>query len=225
MPREFHPLVREGGYREAEKFYILSYEGTTTEKKYFADLRNSIYFNDSGVIETIPLKRSVKQGSNPISVKQLLKEAKKEYNYKSTDEFWLIIDRDDWEHIHHINFDSLIEECDKEKNFFMALSNPCFELWLLLHLTRLDSYSEEELQLIYANKKISDKKNYIGEVLANCIADGRGYNKKPNPKIFLPKIYTAIKHARELALPHERYPKGVGSDVYKLVEKLVKPTK
>ena len=222
MPREFNPLIRPGGYREAEKFYILSYEGTTTEKKYFADLRNSIYFNDSGKIETIPLKRKANQGSNPISVKQLLKEAKKEYNFKSTDEFWLIIDRDDWENIHRIDFDLLIEECDKESNFFIALSNPCFELWLILHLTTLDIFSEEELAAIYENKKISDKKNYIDDILAKCIADGRGYNKKPNPKIFLPKLYHAIERASKLAVENERYPKAIGTDVYKLVARLAK---
>ncbi len=37
MPREFIPLVRKGGFLEAEKLYVLSYEGTLTEKKYFED--------------------------------------------------------------------------------------------------------------------------------------------------------------------------------------------
>jgi len=32
MPRESIPLVRLGGFTDAEKFYVLSYEGTKSEK-------------------------------------------------------------------------------------------------------------------------------------------------------------------------------------------------
>ena len=57
MPREPIPLVREGGFLEAEKMFILSYEGNVSEKKYFEDFRQSELFNDSGLIEVISLKR------------------------------------------------------------------------------------------------------------------------------------------------------------------------
>ena len=56
MPRERTPLVRKSGFLEAEKFYVLAYEGDVTEKKYFEDLRQSPMFNNSGSIETIPSK-------------------------------------------------------------------------------------------------------------------------------------------------------------------------
>lgn len=39
MPREPIPLVREGGFLEAEKMFVLSYEGKISEKKYFEDFR------------------------------------------------------------------------------------------------------------------------------------------------------------------------------------------
>jgi hypothetical protein len=51
MPREHNPLIRRSGFLQAEKFYILAYEGTVTERKYFEDLRLSALFNDSGKIE------------------------------------------------------------------------------------------------------------------------------------------------------------------------------
>lgn len=44
MPREAMSLVREGGFRNAEKFFILAYEGTVTEKRYFEGLRESTLF-------------------------------------------------------------------------------------------------------------------------------------------------------------------------------------
>ena len=41
MPREAQELVRQGGFKDAEKFFILSFEGTVTEKRYFESLRAS----------------------------------------------------------------------------------------------------------------------------------------------------------------------------------------
>lgn len=222
MPREFIPLLRHGGFTNAEKFYVLAFEGTVTERKYFEDLRSSTYFNDSGLIETIPLKRGPREGNNPLDVKKLLARTKREYNFRPTDEFWLIIDRDDWEKIHKIDLDKVVEECRDEQNFHIALSNPCFEFWLILHLAKLSDFSEEEKMKIYENASVSDKKNYVDVILADLIGDGRGYNKRPNPSIFLPLIKVAIKNASEIADPKSDYPKGLGSDVYKLVIKLLK---
>lgn len=222
MPREFIPLIRPGGFVNAEKFYILAFEGTVTERKYFEDLRASKYFNDSGQIETISLKRGLHDGNSPLDVKALLSKAKREYNFRPTDEFWLIIDRDDWERIHRIDIDQVIEDCRSEMNFNMALSNPCFEMWLLFHLKKLSDFSEEEQKKLYENAPVSDKKHYIDMVLANTIGDGRGYNKRPNPEIFLPRIRVAIINAIEVSEPGSYYPKKLGSDVYKLVEKLIK---
>lgn len=219
MPREPIPLVREGGFLEAEKMFVLSYEGKISEKKYFEDFRKSELFNDSGLIEVISLKRPTNRGSDPISVKKLLQEAKKEYQFKDTDEFWLIIDRDDWEEIHNHKFDKLVEDCKKENNFFLAMSNPCFEIWLILHLKDINEFDEEEKGRIMANAKISNSKNYIDTVLSEI--QGRGYNKRPNPQIFLPLTKTAIGRAKEIDIENQDYPKQLGTHIYKLIEKLM----
>ncbi len=218
MPRESIPLIRAGGFLEAEKLFILSYEGTVSEKKYFEDFRKSKLFNDSGLIEIISLKRTKKSGTDPISVKKLLQEAKREYRFKNTDEFWLVIDRDDWESIHHHNFDSLVLDCKAEENFFLAMSNPCFEIWLILHLKDINEFSEEEKQKLVENEKISNSKNYIDTVLSET--QGRGYNKRPNPMIFLPLTQVAIDRAKALDNGVEEYPINLGTHIYKLVEKL-----
>lgn len=187
MPRESTPLVRKSGFLEAEKFYILAYEGDVTEKKYFEDLRQSSMFNDSGSIETIPLKKEHNGGNSPLDVKKLLSKAKSEYNFRATDEFWLIIDRDDWEKIHHVDFNALYDDCEKEKNFFIALSNPCFEFWLILHLRKLEDIADSDREKILENAKVSVKHNYIDLYLADCIGDGRGYTKRPKASVFMPK--------------------------------------
>jgi hypothetical protein len=219
MPREPIPLIREGGFLEAEKMFVLSYEGNVSEKKYFEDFRRSGLFNNNGLIEIISLKRPSNRGSDPINVKKLLQEAKKEYRFKNTDEFWLIIDRDDWEIIHNHNFDKLVDDCKKEKNFFLAMSNPCFEIWLILHLKNINEYDADEKQRILKNEKISNSKNYIDKVLSEI--QGRGYNKRPDPRVFLPFTRTAIHRAKELDNKNEDYPKQLGTHIYKLIEKLI----
>lgn len=222
MPREFIPLIRRGGFESAEKFYILAFEGTVTERKYFEDLRASEYFNDSGLIETIPLRRGRRDGNSPVDVKALLSKTKREYNFRPTDEFWLIIDRDDWERIHKIDLNTVVEDCLRENIFHMALSNPCFEIWLILHLARLSDFTEDVQQKIFENAPVTDKKNFIDVVLADLIGDGRGYNKRPNPEVFLPRVYNAIAHAEEIADKESAYPKGIGTDVYMLVRRITK---
>lgn len=219
MPREPIPLIREGGFKEAEKLFILSYEGTVSEKKYFEDFRKSDIFNDSGLIEIISLKRPKDKGSDPINVKKLLQKAKREYRFKNTDEFWLIIDRDDWESIHNHNFESLVLDCKNENNFFLAMSNPCFEIWLILHLKDVNEFSDNEKQALLKNPKVRSSKNHIDKVLGDI--QGRGYNKRPNPNIFLPKTQLAIDRAKELDNNKEDYPSNLGSHIYKLVEKLL----
>jgi len=221
MPREPIALVRHGGFREAEKMFVLSYEGKRSEKKYFEDFRKSEIFNDSGLIEIISLKKPKNIGSDPISVKKLLHEAKREYNFKKSDEFWLIIDRDNWEEIHHHSFEKLAEDCLKEGNFFLAMSNPCFEIWLVLHLKDLRDFSKDEQEKIYQNKPENKSKNYIDILVGNLEGQGRGYNKRPNPGIYLPLTEIAIKRAKAIDTPNELYPKYLGTHVYKLVEKLM----
>lgn len=220
MPREFNNFVRPVAFESARKFYILGYEGTVTERKYFKALRESDLFNDSGDIEIVPVLRKSKDGSSsPKKVKELLKDAKDNYNFRSTDEFWLIIDRDDWETMHHINLQKLCNECKAEHNFFVALSNPCFEFWLILHFCDIDDFDEDEKKKIYKNAKTSKTHNYVNDVITRLAH--RGYKKIPPKDLLLPHVKDAIARAKALHVVGEDYPHYLGSDVYKLVEKLI----
>ncbi len=162
-------------------------------------------------------------------LKRLLKQAKDDYNFKNSDEFWLIIDRDDWESIHKISFDELAKECEAEANFFLALSNPCFELWLLLHRKKISSFSDQEQDSIFRNPRIDENWNevpggnrtYLEKILSN---ECNGYSKKRvRTSDFIPHIAIAISNAEELhADKFEKYPSQCGTHVYLLVKKLIK---
>ena len=147
--------------------------------------------------------------------KKLKKEAKDEYNFKDTDELWMIIDTDRWKSIPDI-----ISECKKQSNMFVAVSNPCFEFWLLLHIKNIADYDENELALILKNAKVSNKKNYVDSKITEILGS---YNKSnPKPELFLPTVDFAIKQAKQLAINDDEYPEKLGSHVYKVVEKLKK---
>lgn len=99
------------------------------------------------------------------------------------------------------------------------MSNPCFEIWLILHLKDINEFDEEEKVKIMSNEKISNSKNYIDKVLSEI--QGRGYNKIPNPRIFLPLTKVAIGRAKELDNENQDYPKQLGTHIHKLIEKLI----
>jgi RloB-like protein len=57
----------------------------------------------------------------------------KEFEIGDGDQFWLVCDCDHWINNGHIkNLMRVIQECG-QKGIRVALSSPCFELWLLLH--------------------------------------------------------------------------------------------
>lgn len=153
MPRERIEIFRESNSKPKERIIVLAYEGNITEALYFEKLKETARFNDE-LIHLLSLKRDKRDTkSAPKHVfKKLKKEAKDEFNFKSPDELWMIIDRDEWTDIAEIS-----TLCKNEGNFFLALSNPCFEFWLLLHIKDIKEFNETELKAIFDNKKVNKK--------------------------------------------------------------------
>ena len=107
--------------------------------------RKRIFIATEGVTEYLyfnMLKRELRAGNidvlkstsktSPEKVLQRLKKYKpKDGDIRTIDERWLVIDKDD----HDLN--AIFSAQDKRKYRF-ADSNPCFELWLILHCKPLD---------------------------------------------------------------------------------------
>ena len=216
MPREREDLFRESNSLEKEKIIVLAFEGNNTEEMYFEEFKNSEIFDEALIFLHLLKRPKTDTNSAPNHVfKKLKKEAKDEYNFKDTDELWMIIDTDRWK-----NIPDIISECKKQSNMFVAVSNPCFEFWLLLHIKNITDYTENELDLILKNDKVSSKKNYIDSKISEILGS---YNKSnPKPELFLPTIDFAIEQAKKLDKQEYEYPKDLGSHVYKVVEKLKK---
>ena len=217
MPRERSDFFRVSNSKPKEKIIVLAYEGNNTEAIYFETLKESARFNDD-LIYLVSLRRPKNDtNSAPKHVfNKLKKEAKDEYNFDSADELWMIIDRDRWNNIPEIS-----NLCKSQGNFYLALSNPCFEFWILLHIKDLSEFSAQELASIQSNSKVSSKKTYLKSLLGQILIDG--YNESnPKPDRYLPHIDLAINRAKQLDNPSEEFPAKLGSHVYKLVEKIIK---
>jgi hypothetical protein len=69
-----------------------------------------------------------------------MEEYIKQEGVKPSDEAWLIVDRDQWDEKH---LDLLHQWTLKCSNYKLALSNPKFEFWLLLHYEDAKNISTE----------------------------------------------------------------------------------
>jgi hypothetical protein len=217
MPRERLEIFRESNTKPKEKIFVLAYEGNNTEAIYFEALKADLRFNDD-LIFLVSLRRpKTDTNSAPKHVfRKLKREAKDIYNFDKNDELWMVIDRDKWRNIPQIS-----SMCIREGNFFLALSNPCFEFWLLLHIKDLNDFNPQELKDIYLNKRIKGKRTYL-KLLLNSLLE-EGYNESdPQPKRFLVHLEDAITRAKSIDNPQVEFPKKLGSHVYKLVEKIIR---
>ena len=165
MPREREDLFRESNSLEKEKIIVLAFEGNDTEAIYFDEFKSSENFDEALIFLHLLKRPKSDNNSAPNHVfKKLKKEAKDEYNFNDSDELWMIIDTDRWK-----NIPVVISECKKLTNMFVAVSNPCFEFWLLLHIKNILEYDENELGLIMKNGKVTNKKNYVDVKLTEIL--------------------------------------------------------
>ena len=70
------------------------------------------------------------KGSSPLQVLGRMKNYIKQEGLKVSDEAWLIVDKDQWS---EADLNQLHAWAEERVNYGLAVSNPQFEYWLLLH--------------------------------------------------------------------------------------------
>lgn len=198
---------RISNLREVKKVFIIATEGEKTEPKYFNDMK---YFYRNSVIHVEVLKR-LDSASSPQHIIGQLNQFKSNFDLENHDELWLLIDRDNWG---DAKLSDIAAQCSQKK-YHLALSNPCFEVWLLLHLKDITKYPKTKIIAFEGNKN----KELDKEIRRIC----GSYNKsKLNTKNFLPNMENAIDRAKKLDIePDHRWPNTIGTRVYKLAEKII----
>ena len=119
--RRRRPLDHTVPHERDTRLIVIATEGSVTEEQYF-DL-----FESKRV--QIKVLGTEDGKSAPKYVFDRLADYKKDYQLGKDDQLWVMIDVDRWEtaHLSEVSSESL------KKKFLMAVSNPCFELWLYLH--------------------------------------------------------------------------------------------
>ena len=194
--RKKRPLNRKIPSLRDATLIIIATEGEKTEKQYFDGLFKSTK------VQVIVLP-TVDHRSAPKYVYGRLYDFKKEYDLDKNDELWLMIDIDRWK----TDEISIIANNSLKKGFNLAVSNPCFELWLYLHHSELSKLEKYECDYFASQLKI-----LLGS-----------YNKSNiNINMFRGKEKTAIGRAKKLHKnPDEKWPSSTGTHVYKVVEKIL----
>jgi len=221
-PTNFDKPIYEEESVEPKKAFIISCEGENTEPEYFKTLKNilSDYINALVKIEIVP-KLSGSAPSNVVNdLQDYIKEKKDKYGYEQNyDEFWIVIDREKQE-TRKENILKILPICESD-DIKIAIVNPVFEFWLILHLVDdiLSKYTNIEL---YENKKISTKKRFLDKELSGILGS---YSKKadkfPKEIISIENIKRAIEQEKLFENEVEKIIDNLGSNIGKLVGKIV----
>ena len=114
-------------FRDAKLFVIIC-EGERREPDYF-----EFFDQITSKIKILPIPSSEGK-SSPKHLHENAKNAVNKFDINDDDELWFVLDIDSWE-INQIH--DLKKECDDIKYWNIALSNPCFEVWLYYHFEKI----------------------------------------------------------------------------------------
>jgi hypothetical protein len=187
--RKQRPLDRSVPHRRDTRLIIIAAEGRKTEKQYFAQFRDTR-------IQVKVLPTGEDNQSSPKHVINRLVNYSEEYQIGKGDELWLMIDVDRWKNLGEISHEAV------RRGYQLAMSNPCFEVWLLCH------YREPP--------ELAPDCQSIEDILRDLL--GSSYNKSNlNLSRFSGKLDMAIQVAKKLdTTPEDRWPQSVGSHVYRV---------
>lgn len=183
-----------GAHRDARTFIIIA-EGER-EDSYFA------FFNEINQRIRIHIVPREANNSAPSHFLHRLArfEESEEYSKKDNDLLWFVLDVDRWE---RAQIDELIEACKNEEHWNIAISNPCFEVWLHYHF---------DAPLV----DIGENCAALKQTLPNKIAGG--YNR--NAVCLL--IEKAMVNAKNGDThPKHDFPERMQTKLYKLAQQMI----
>ena len=189
-------LPRKEFVRDA-RLIIIATEGSSTEKQYFEGRFGSSRLKVE-VLATAPDGLSA-----PGHVLARLTNFEDRYELGDGDERWLMVDVD------RMRPEFMSQVCQEatQKTFGLAISNPCFELWLLLH------FRDPETQDTNCNLVEQRLRRVLGH-----------YNKsRIDHAVFtIEAIRAALVRAKRLNInDEERWPSFPGTHVYRIVERIL----
>ena len=193
--RKPRPLDRGVPYQRDTRLIIIATEGRKTEEQYFNIFRDTR-------IQVKVLSTGEDNRSAPNHVIDRLNSFKEEYQISNNDELWLMVDVDQWG---DRNLSQIVQEAS-QRTYGLAVSNPCFEVWLLCH------YETPKATLGNCQSVEGALKNTLGG----------SYNKSNLDRSFFSgRVASAIQNAKNLdGNSNDRWPQAIGTHVYKVVNSI-----
>ncbi len=180
-------LRKNRGYKRGEPFrdstlFVLACEGAVREKEYFEHLGEQ-----SSRIRFKVLSQNGEHRSAPKWVLNCAAKYSTEIGLLNDDQLWFIMDTDRWpyEQLHSIH-----SACEETENWYLALSNPCFEVWLYLHVDEIhtstsNSCGDLKRELSGKSKGGYNKREFVDNIR---VAHERAKACDKDPKYFMPSI-------------------------------------
>jgi hypothetical protein len=209
---------REIPSRDAKSIFIFC-EGLKREYQYF-----TFFMEKDSRINVEVYKLNPSEDNSPLGLLNIAKRCiissqsnpKPKYTFLENDEVWIVLDTDkDKNESRKPQINQVKIECNEMENWFIAESNPCFEVWLYYHLfSKKPSFSGDEA---CSNWKV---------MVSKCIQGGFDSRRHP---IY---IEDAIKNSTNNFEGNENSPnKGstevfnLGKSIFHLVEAKIKQVK
>lgn len=211
--RKRKDFVRLEGVRSA-RLVVIASEGRCTEAIYFSAVKDTLRAPN---VHVEILARDSNE-SSPESVHMQIADFMRRYNIEDDDELWLVIDRDRW---HQRMLAQVAQLCSQNSHLHFCMSNPCFELWLLLHLEDVRNYDEPTAAALAANRKNTAGLTWLKKRMRDLL--GAYSESNYDALCLMPHATKAMNIARELdANPADRWPQTVGTRVYRLMESITR---
>ncbi len=231
-----------------KKIIFLSLEGSATEEEYFdriselfSEVRTKIQFISvaEDAVHTAPKRRTPEQLKmlSEVRPKQLVEridqfkiENNEKYQFAlyPDDEFWVVTDVDkNWSDeiidlengkTYKDEWNDAIDMCQR-KNYRYAISNPFFEIWLLLHH---DTVNDEDKNYAVTDTHAYEKTDHFRIRLRDLGVPLKDKKHIKSSDYDEEKLRIAISRAKELHLNKtDLAPKYFATTVYILLEKVV----
>lgn len=194
--RKKDTLSRRTGTRKYRPVCWVSAEGQT-EKDYL----HMAAFRDTPMSVRFP--KDIHPGRrNPSQVLKRFEKAMREEDFRKCDEAWIVVDVDDWD---EAEFAELLEWEESDSRHHLAISNPKFELFLVMHFEKANGCTT-------ASSVDAALKRYLPR-----------YDKRLAPTVFSKDaIRIAIENAgAKRAGCKSTFPDPGMTDAYKLVGNLI----
>jgi len=175
MPRKNRNYKKGGRHRDARLFVIVA-EGKR-EDAYFR------YFNELNQRILVQIVPRVENKSAPKLFLERIEKFIQEDGWtpKEKDVLWFVLDIDRWK---RESIEDLRIVCQQEPNWYLAISNPCFEVWLLYHLVEILTDNDESCgdlkTLLHEKSKGGFEINRFAALITKAANNAEATDTSPN---------------------------------------------